>query len=95
MGEKARWPGSAPNLELPGTDTEEDRQPNLFTDVRGIGFDSGRARIEGVAQTFSTGKALWGAVKQAAWQRVEHLNAARLRAWREKPDAPIPGHPEL
>ncbi len=95
LREKARWPGSAPNLELPGTDTEEDRQPNLFTDVRGIGFDSGRARIEGVAQTFSTGKALWGAVKQAAWQRVEHLNAARLRAWREKPDAPIPGHPEL
>jgi len=97
LREKARWAGSAPALELPGTDTEEDRQPNLFADVRGVGFAAGRARIEGVAQTFSTGKALWGAVKQRAWDRVATLNEARIRDWRAKHTAadPVPGHPEL
>ena len=97
LREKARWPSSAPALELPGTDTEEDRQPNLFTDVRGVGFASGRARIDGVAQSFSTGKALWGAVKQRAWDRIAVLNEARLRDWRAKQTAadPVPGHPEL
>lgn len=97
LREKARWPGTAPALELPETDTGEDRQPNLFTDVADISFPGERARLDGVAQTFATGKALWGAVKQSAWRRVAALNEARLRDWRAKRAAaePIPGHPEF
>ncbi|MFA6289382.1 MAG: type V CRISPR-associated protein Cas12b [Opitutaceae bacterium] len=95
LREKARWPGAAPVLDLPESDTADDRQPNLFTDVAGVSFANQRTRIEGLALDFATGKTLWTAVKTKAWDRVARLNEARLRKWREKPDAPVPGHPEL
>lgn len=93
--EKARWPSSAPALDLPETDTSDDRQPNLFTDVAMVSFAEERACIDGVALPFATGKALWGAVRQKAWHRVARLDEARLRKWRENTDAPVAGHPEL
>lgn len=93
--EKARWPGSAPALHLPQTDEPDDRQPNVFTDVSGVSFADKRVRIDGISLPFATGKTLWTSVKMKAWSRVARLNEERLRKWREKPDAPVPGHPEL
>lgn len=95
LREKARWPGTPPALELPPTDSPDDRQPNLFTDVAGVSFAAQRVRIAGLTQTFATGKTLWTAVKTKAWDRVARLNDSRLRKWRDKPDAPILNHPEL
>lgn len=95
LREKARWPSPAPVLELPETDTSEERQPNLFADVANVSFPGERVRIKGTSCTFATSKALWGAAKQRAWPRVAFLNEARLCEWRKKNDEPVPGHPEL
>lgn len=83
--EKSRWPGDLPALELPPADTTEDRQPNLFIDVAGVSFADKRANIEGVGHFVATGKTLWTAVKAKAWDRVSHINAARLAKWGEGP----------
>ena len=95
LREKARWPGSAPALHLPPSDEPDDRQPNVFTDISGVSFADKRVQIEGIPIPFATGKMLWTAVKMKAWNRVARINEERLRKWREKPDAPVPGHPEL
>lgn len=95
LREKARWSGSAPILELSESDTADDRQPNLFTDVASVSFVNQRARIENVPYSFATGKALWTAVKLQAWKRASQLNERRLRMWHEKLDTHVPGHPEL
>lgn len=87
LREKARWPGSAPALDLPESDGSDDRQPNLFTDAAGVSFADQRVRIAGVPELFATGKTLWTAVKTKAWPCVARLNAARLAQWRAKTQA--------
>lgn len=93
--EKARWTEPVPTLSIPEGGGEPERTPNVFTDVARVSFPSQQVVIAGNSLPFATGKALWGAVKIKAWNKVERLNEMRLRKWRDSFDETISRHPEI
>jgi len=84
--EKARWPDSPLVLSLPADSAKTERTPNLFADLANVSFKDERATLTGIATPFATGRGLWAAIKQRAWDRCAGLNDRRINKWRDSKD---------
>jgi hypothetical protein len=94
--EKRKFGENGPELNssapAKGGAAEDTRNPNFFYDVAGIAaWDKARVTdpLTSNPVTLPSGKAFWGAVKAAQWQRCLAINEARLAAWGNKLD-PMP-----
>ncbi len=83
LREKARW--KTEKHEIKAVDGQSlagllnDSYPNFFADIGAVAnFE--RAEISG-NKGFSSGRGLWGAIKQNDWQRVDEINCARIQKW--------------
>lgn len=82
--ERARWKEAPVAITV---EKDNDRQKLLENAHVNFFFDFGRvarfdlARVVGLETSVSSGRGLWGTIRQEAWKRCEEINRQRIRKW--------------